>query len=101
MEAQVASRKQPPAELQGVTVTQADATLLEAVKRDSWYILGAIEARLSLLKTDIEQGRKTLEREDDGSAPYKSLRGLLSEAEQIEREYREARDRLKAAGLKR
>jgi hypothetical protein len=84
-----------------LSVTKAEAMLLQAVKADSWYILGAIEARLSLLRTDIEQGRKTLENEDNGSAPYRSLRGLLSEAEQIEREYSEARDRLKAAGLKR
>jgi hypothetical protein len=79
---------------------EADRALAEAVRRDSWYILGGIEARIFALTTEINNGTKSLET-DDGSDIYRSLRNMLEEAGRIVKEYTEARDRLRAAGLQR
>lgn len=78
----------------------SDAELLAAVKRDSWYILGGMQARINLLNSDIEKAEKSLER-DDGTDVYKSLRGMVEESKRIVKEYKEALERLKAAGLTR
>lgn len=79
---------------------EADRVLAEAVRRDSWYVLGGMRARIDLLTRQVTDAKKSMEMSDPKMAIYSSLESMVWEAERIIREYREAMDRLQAAGLK-
>lgn len=80
----------------------ADAETLSIVRQYGWYIDRAFDFRKRAIAEQIANAKKTLEEPHDAlrNDMYKSLAGLVSEAEFIQREFDRAHAALIAAGIK-
>lgn len=77
---------------------EAAQAKLKALETHGWYIRNAMESKIEGLQKAIEDGTKSLEK-DDGNMVYASLRGMVEHCEFALRDYRKAYQGLKEAGL--
>lgn len=73
---------------------------LAVVDRYSWYIENALRTKLDGMSKSVKEARATLEKENDGSVPYRSLEGMCEHIEFAIRDFQEAYDALKEAGIR-
>lgn len=84
------------------TPKRSDAEVASIARRYGWYIENAIRTRIERDKENVAEAQKTLDaasEEDRETAPYRSLAGMIDYFGPVIRDFTNAYEQLKKAGI--